>query len=282
MLGGRAQLESSRASPDPSKGLPVHFLRLRCHGFKRLGFSDRNDGMLRAYLDESGHSADPNITNVSVCGVVASHEQWAQFEPKWEAVLQSFGVAQLHMRDFAHSQGEYREWNEKKRKEFLGRLFKVVNAHSEGNLAATMPLDLFRSLTTEQQAILGGDPYYPCFLACIIGGATCALHLGDQIDFVVSEAPGFIGKAVDFYDRCKNAHAPADLRDKLAGMKLGTPQTDFPLQFADLVAYEVNKFVTVARKTGDWIERWPFAQLKERMLTIELFDPKTMNERFGF
>jgi hypothetical protein len=238
--------------------------------------------MLRAYLDESGHSADPNITDVSVCGVVASHEQWAEFEPKWKNVLQAFGVVQLHMKDFAHFQGEYREWNEERRKEFLGSLFKVVNAHSEGNLAATMPLDVFGSLTTEQQAMLGSDPYYPCFSACIIGGATCALHLGDQIDFVVSEAPGFRGKAVDFYSRCKNPHAPADLRDKLAGMKFGTPQTDFPLQFADLVAYEVNKSVRVARETDNWLERWPLAQLKERMLTIEFFDRKTMNERFGF
>ena len=47
--------------------------------------------MLRAYLDESGHSADRNITDVSVCGVVASHEQWAEFEPKWKNVLQAFG-----------------------------------------------------------------------------------------------------------------------------------------------------------------------------------------------
>lgn len=238
--------------------------------------------MLRAYLDESGHSADCNITDVSVCGVVGSHEQWAEFEPKWKDVLQAFGVVQLHMKNFAHFQGEYREWNEKKRRDFLECLFEVVNAHTEGNLAATMCLDVFRSLTTGQQATLGGDPYYPCFFACIIGGATCALHLGDQIDFVVSEAPGFIGKAVDFYNRCKNAHAPADLRDKLAGMKFGTPQTDFPLQFADLVAYEVNKFIRLARETGTWTERWPFAQIKQRMLTIEFFDRNTLNERFGF
>lgn len=237
--------------------------------------------MLRTYLDESGHAADPNVTDVSVCGVVASCVQWAEFDSNWKAVLQSFGVAQLHMKHLAHFQGEYRGWNENKRKEFLGQLFKVIDAHTEGNLAATMPLKIFRSLTPEQQAMLGGDPYYPCFLACVIGGATCASHLAGQIEFVVSEAAGFKGKAMDFYDRCNSTGAPPGIREKLAGISFGTPQGSIPLQCADLIAYEVNKFIKSARETGTWKERWPFTQIKSRMLTIEFFDRKTIQERFG-
>ena len=62
------------------------------------------------------------------------------------------------------------------------------------------------------------------------------------------------------------------------------PRDVLPLQAAYLVAYEVNHHLTEIYKDQKWPEigRWPFNQLKGNMLFIEVFDKKTLHERFGF
>ncbi|MGH7205270.1 MAG: hypothetical protein ACREI2_03555 [Nitrospiraceae bacterium] len=239
--------------------------------------------VLRAYMDESGHSADPHALDVTIGGAVASIEQWEAFEPSWRAVLDEFSVSQLHMKDFAHFQGEYEGWTEPRRREFLQRLFDVINAHVEGYVGGTMPVDLFSGLTPDQQALLGNDPYYPCFIACVIAAATCAAHASteEQVHLFFAELSGFQGKALQYYERCKSEQAPPGLPEKLAGITFASPKSVLPLQVGDLVAYEVNLHFRHAKQLGTWTERWPFSQIKGKMLAGEYFDLSALKLHFG-
>jgi len=58
-----------------------------------------------AYFDESGTKAD--TVAVVVAGFIAPAEQWIAFEHDWKRILSMFKVSSLHMRDFAHSKGEF-------------------------------------------------------------------------------------------------------------------------------------------------------------------------------
>jgi len=64
--------------------------------------------MLRSYMDESGSFGDPEIAAVSRGGVVLSTESSGAFEKEWKAILEEQNISWLHMKDFAHSQGEFK------------------------------------------------------------------------------------------------------------------------------------------------------------------------------
>jgi hypothetical protein len=65
--------------------------------------------VLRAYFDESGHSAQSQF--VSVGGCIASVEAWRAFEANWERKLHHYGIACFHVKNFESSSGEFRNWN---------------------------------------------------------------------------------------------------------------------------------------------------------------------------
>ena len=244
--------------------------------------------MLRSYMDESGSFGDPEIAAVSRGGVVLSTESSEAFEKEWKAILEEQNISWLHMKDFAHSQGEFKNWkgDKRRRDKFMGELMDVMYRHIEGYLAATMYIHHFNALTDEQKSRIGDNPYYPCFMACVISSAECARRLTpeDKIDIYFADAPGFKGKAHNFWMRCKSQHAPEDIRNRLGSIALDvSPKVVLPLQAADLIAYEVNNHLTKMYRTKEWpSERWPFSQVKKKMLLIEVFDKKTLKERFGF
>ena len=242
--------------------------------------------MLRSYMDESGKYDDPNIVTVSVCGAVASLDQWTGFEKEWKRALDDYHVSWFHMREFAFFKGEFKGWTEPRRQEFLGKLIDIMNKNIVGYLAATMSKLNFDLLTKEQQSVIGNDPYYPCFMACVIHSAQTVLHLApeEKVELFFADNPDFKGNAQEFWRRCKSIHAPEDIRKRLGTVTLNAePRDVLPLQAADLVAYEVNHHLTEMYKTQQWPkERWAYNQLKEKMLFIEVFDQKTLSERFGF
>ncbi len=121
--------------------------------------------VLKAYFDESGDSKDPNCKVVAVAGALSSLELWGQFEPLWKECLSNFGVSELHMKHFAHSNGEYEGWEEDKRQNFLGSLLEIANRHIDLYVGYGVSLEAFRNLSSEKQRYLG-DPYYVCLQYC--------------------------------------------------------------------------------------------------------------------
>ena len=261
------------------------YIPIKC--YRVLSFGEhRAMLMLRSYMDESGKYDDPSIQMVSVCGVISSLERWTHFESKWKDVLDEYSVFWFHMKDFAHHKGEFEGWKEPIRREFIGKLMKVIDERVMGCLAATMSKYDFDNLTENQKLALGNDPYYPCFLACIIHSAETAFNLApdEQVELFFADNPGFKTKAYEFYERCKAENVPEDIRKRLGPITLNAePRKVLPLQAADLVAYEVNHNLTEMFKQKKWPEgRWPFNRVKDRMFFIEYFDKNTLAERFGF
>src|SRR5688572_11852734 len=79
-----------------------------------------------AYVDESG-SDDANPC-IGVGGLISDSNKRAEFESRWQSVLLASEVKHSHMREFAHSTGEFSKWKsstkdfEPQRRAFLAAL----------------------------------------------------------------------------------------------------------------------------------------------------------------
>jgi len=264
---------------------PIAYLGIRL--YRVLSFGEHLVMlMLRAYMDESGQAHYPETKVVSVCGAVSTLVRWEAFEAQWASTLTEYGIEWFHMREFAHSEGQFKSWkgDEKRRRALLARLLEIMNNNIEGYMAGSMPVSVFNDLLPEQREKLI-DPYYPCFFSCLTGAAMVAEKYGpdEMIETFYADLPKFKGHSKHFYDECFSRDAPLGLARHLGPITLNvSPQKVLPLQAADIVAYEVNHLLTDGAKGKGWVERWPLSQIKDKMLIVDVHDRKTIAERFGF
>jgi hypothetical protein len=104
--------------------------------------------MFTAYFDASGAPDDPNVKSLTVAGFLASADQWIIFDRRWRKVLKKYGVTALHMREFAHSKGEFEGWDKEPKKEkrafFIGELVTILQRLMRCSFACTLSLNDYR------------------------------------------------------------------------------------------------------------------------------------------
>jgi hypothetical protein len=120
-----------------------------------------------AYFDESGTKAD--TVAVVVAGFIAPAEQWIAFEHDWKRILSMFNVNSLHMRDFAHSKGEYMTWkgDEKRRREFLSRLIGTIRIRAHHSFACVVLMDDYRKVDGKYKLQEVISPYTLAARTCV-------------------------------------------------------------------------------------------------------------------
>src|SRR5947209_8051688 len=85
--------------------------------------------LFQAYYDASGTQSAPD-GGLCVVGLVSSEEKWLKFEPRWEAVLNEFGVTAHHMKEFTGPapKSEFAKWgrDSERRARYLAALIKAT------------------------------------------------------------------------------------------------------------------------------------------------------------
>ncbi len=106
-----------------------------------------------AYFDAGGDPEDPNIHVMSVAGWIAPEANWRRLERAWKKICDREGVSGLHMRKFAHSEGEYGAWlgNEPRRQKFLGDLAAVIHRHTNRDFSQDLFLDGYRAVDAQYE-----------------------------------------------------------------------------------------------------------------------------------
>jgi len=101
--------------------------------------------MFTVYFDASG-SPDQNEV-LTVAGFLAPVDQWLCFRRDWEKVLSTHGVSALHMKDFAHSRGEFSSWkrDEKRRRTFLSQPAAVIWSRARHSFVGSVYLPDYRA-----------------------------------------------------------------------------------------------------------------------------------------
>jgi hypothetical protein len=216
--------------------------------------------VLHAYWDESGHAQDLGCRYVAVAGLIATVEGWHRFEGDWSRVLADFGVAALHMRDYAHSTGEYIAWkgDEPRRRAFMRNLLEAIGRATPHIMGAVMALEPWRRLTAEQRARFI-DPYFPCMQECVRQSAIHADVFDEEVCLTFARVGEFAGRTPQLWDVLRRS---ASIEGRcLSAMSTGDPQTCLPLQAADLVAYEAYKAAPTLHAGTATDLRMPFRAL---------------------
>jgi hypothetical protein len=189
---------------------------------------------LRFYLDESGDSADPAEKMIGVAGCIAPLGAWLAFEPAWKAVLDEYGIKSSRLSAIMNSSGEFRDWADSKRNEFLQRLMSVLEEHVTphgGYVGVVMPLEQARNVPKLF------DLYYASLMWCLTNAAATmrGLPADERMEVILDKRPG--------YGEWRDGFLDVAEQDPRIGPRLGPIITNAdyamvrPLQAADLVAY---------------------------------------------
>lgn len=232
--------------------------------------------MLIAYMDESGHCADPKCRFVGMGGLVAEESAWKQFSGEWSDALAKAGIKQaFHMKEFAHSFGPYRGWTEARRRELFGALVRAIVNTKAIATGCVVSLDDFNGAPPELQQF-HKDPYHMAFQMATKGAALTALpkaypYVPETVAMVYAYQSEY--GATEVKDPADERQAGSAQRLWLAmkqltdiGQWMGSyaaalPEDSYPLQAADLFAYELTKeFENLASRPQDNM-RWALGQI---------------------
>jgi len=238
-----------------------------------------------SYMDETGHPDDPKLEYVGMAGFVAPFAAWEIFEESWSDLLRNAGLSEpFHMKDFAHSQGQFKSWKGKEelRRAFLGRAVNLIVETGATPLGAIVSVSGFKSLTAAQQCCYV-SPYYIAFQDCTHGAGIEAMYEAPE------ETVAMVYSYQSEYGTNNGGHAEQlwhaikklrDIGNRMGSYASSTPEALCPLQAADLFAYELShEFENRIKRPNDAM-RWGLRQIvgmyKIPSPRIRLYDRKEL------
>lgn len=191
--------------------------------------------MLTMYCDASGTDQSEVIR---VGGFVASVDNWLAFGREWTAALREEGIEFFHMREFAHSVDQFKEWkgDEPRRIKFLSRLCDIILGWAQFGVGAGVALETYRKVDGNYQLHEQFHPYTICSVTCMdeaVQWRRSQHREAEPMEFVFECGDEHAGQLLKEGE--KFAHTPPIFRKK--------PQAT-PLQAADFIAYEQFKAST--------------------------------------
>jgi hypothetical protein len=121
--------------------------------------------VMTAYCDASGsHSTEA----VAVGCIMASPKRWKEFDERWSECLAAHGVSAMHMKDFAHSRGEFESWrdDEFKRRRFLNGLLWIIEQTLEYAASSAVYIKAYKQLDSVYALNESMRPYTMASLSC--------------------------------------------------------------------------------------------------------------------
>lgn len=197
--------------------------------------------VLVAYFDESGAKDTPVMT---MAGYMADERRWKRFEREWAKGLNEYGAKYLHMREYAQSKGEFNGWPEWKRVALMQKLTWVIRSN-------VMYMTASAVVCSDYKATVGSidpsdtrrSPFWLCYLSCI---SSILLYcqketITDDVALVFDENSESSKHAIGFFTAFKDYEAIPN-RSQLVSLSFADDKKITPLQAADLLAYEFNKY----------------------------------------
>jgi hypothetical protein len=203
---------------------------------------------LSAYLDASGSVRDPRCEIFTVAGYLAEDAQWASFEHDWQSVLEESGVSHLHMKDFAHSQGEFRDWKDDsaRRANFIERLASVIRSNELEDFSVSLRMADYRRLDG-QFMLTESLGAYAIIAAAVMGDIkawTSRHRPSDPLRILFEGGDNQQNDLRRVSERTKRPLHPDPLFVNKRRLESGRSVFCLPFQASDLLAYEHAKCLT--------------------------------------
>jgi hypothetical protein len=226
-----------------------------------------------AYVDESGHSKDPNRKFVSLAGLLARSAAWEKFEPEWKATCAEHGLTEpFHMMHLAAFRGQFKGWDEEKRRALLARLFETIRKTEAIPIGSVVSVPDFNVLD-ERLKTAFRDPYFVAFQPLTFNLAVAASFAfpPGRATMVYAHHPEHsegLANARDLWHAVRQGNPIVSV--SMEAYQSDTPTNCVPLQAADLWAYELGHHFEVIRPAKKEA-RWPFQRFVEMGLNYSLF-----------
>lgn len=200
--------------------------------------------IVTAYFDES----DSKTASV-VSGLAATSDRWEAFHRDWSRLLAKYKLSALHMKDYAHSNGEFESWrgDEMKRAAFLRGVIEIISRRVMIAVGVVIDREAFKKTIAREPQILDfyKDEYTTAgFMSILLAckwGDNCGFT--EPIDFVFdrgnSKRKNF-ESAYDIACLSQSSERSADL----GALSFADDMKLTPLQACDFVAYETCKVYT--------------------------------------
>jgi Protein of unknown function (DUF3800) len=203
--------------------------------------------VLYAFVDGSGTHAASRV--VAIAGFVANDSGWADFDTRWQAVLDDrqwpSRPSELHMFECAHGDGEYLEnrWLYAQRLALYGDLCRVIVNSRMRPIAASVITECFHQIPPSDLALLQqpnvrlGTPLDVAFqmLTQQILGAVHSVDTTEEVSVVFDKDDK--GREENFADFCQHYANDYLHGDVFSGIAFMDSKKFTPLQAADLLAY---------------------------------------------
>ncbi len=103
-----------------------------------------------AYFDESD-----SPSACVVAGVASTVDRWVGLESEWRRMLDKYKISALHMKEFAHSTGEFKDWkgDEAKRRQFVERVIDIISRRCMACIGIVIDRNAFSGTIAKDAAI---------------------------------------------------------------------------------------------------------------------------------
>jgi hypothetical protein len=214
--------------------------------------------VITAYFDASG---SPTTDVIAACGVLSTPEKWANLNRRWNECLDGYGVSALHMKDFAHSNGDFAFWrnDQPKRKRFLNNLLWIIEEEIEFTSAAAVPMLNYRQCDGKYKLSEFMRPYTLASMMCaaqIVPWAEKSGYRREEIVYVFEKDDEDQKDLRRYWGRAY----PELLVEPIFKKKVDCyPHPDVkarirPFEVADFIAYENLKANIALNERGGWME----------------------------
>jgi hypothetical protein len=246
---------------------------------------------LTAYFDETGHSADPQVNCAGMAGMVATVNAWKVFEGQWADLLAEYKVTALHMKYLAHYKKEFADWDEVKRRRFLGRAVDIILATEGMPVGAIVDLRTFRQLDKRVQERMR-DPYYMCMNVCVHGAMIYGLfdpvkweqgnpfeYSSEKINLVFDQNHEFAGLVPSLMAVLEKQPL---YNGQVGDYTFSSMTKQLPLQVADFIAYETGRVFKNLLARRSPVFSWGLQQIfrlsfaREMAPWFVIYDEKTL------
>jgi hypothetical protein len=196
-------------------------------------------GMLFVYCDESGTHLDSEIAVIG--GYVSTIEEWCLFFTQWKRLLAHFNIPYIHMKELEHFQGPYKGWNAEKRWALLTKAYMIIRKRTKAGFASAVRQKDFISVVPKQMQTFLGGPYGWCAQAILnqVDEWRRIQRLCTPVSWVF-ERGHKKNEAKQVNNLFRELTDDAELGMSCATWTFADGDL-FPLQSADLLAYEVYR-----------------------------------------
>ena len=205
--------------------------------------------MLWTYLDDSGHHADSPYCIVA--GYWGSANEWGKFEREWQNVLDLEGIDEFHAVELWNARRSFENWSDEKKRELVSRLLGIIETRKIYPVACEVNVKDWEDLSPIEKRWISRTenekqhtPTHMSLMRTVLRSAQYC-HRDLKMNYLFDKSQSKINSVIEnvFNDVIEDIKSIDSLLvNRIGTFSFKNSKESPPLQAADLIAYEVQKW----------------------------------------